>query len=499
MSDTTQARSLDSVPTGVVLATPAGTRVDAAHTLGQPPAQVGVEAIASRPADGDEARVWAVEALPRLRLQARQLAQLLQERQQELDRREARQNAMAAELDGQSRSIHAWLAARQEELEQRDAQLAERERQMAVAASQLSAAEAYQEAARQKAAADVGQREDDVARRATELDRVRMRLERQAAAQQAAQRDLVDRRQRAHDELVCHRQQVDHHRAAALEIVRLAWANLEQRRASLADQEADIERGRAELAVLARRPSTEQKAFARELQQIADRLDARDHNLAEAEQLQIRAAAELAALRLHLEEERTRLEEQARVERRRMAEQERAAIAELSQQRGALRRQHELLNERQAGLERMRAELMDVHGAALETRLAAEETLARLTGSAAPAEVSRAVAESRRRLADHWRLMADGIADQRASLATVRNEVAAQSEKLAAQQQELGRWVERRQEEFDRQQDALDNREEELRNLAKQVHAEQAQWNHGRLMLEQQMRETISQLRESTE
>src|SRR5690242_8677562 len=114
MSDATQSRPVDTEPSGAVVVAPSGTRIDAAHILGSgPPAATGsgpeLAEIAITAADVDSLAA-ASELIPRVRLQGRQLARLLAERQQELDHREAQQNALAAELEAQMRSARAWFA-----------------------------------------------------------------------------------------------------------------------------------------------------------------------------------------------------------------------------------------------------------------------------------------------------------------------------------------------------------------------------------------------------
>src|SRR5689334_22946404 len=107
-------------------------RVDAAHTMGRAaadapdsPAEIGA-AQGAAPPDAE-----ILEALPRLRVQGRQLAQLLQDRQRDLDRREAQQQAFAADVENQLRAARLWVTERQQELADRDAALAAREQDAA--------------------------------------------------------------------------------------------------------------------------------------------------------------------------------------------------------------------------------------------------------------------------------------------------------------------------------------------------------------------------------
>lgn len=501
MPETRQQIPPDAEPLPSVLAAPANVRIDAAHQLGRAPA-VEVEAasvelsaavIARLPAD----ELRTLEALPRIRLQGRQLAQLLQERQSDLDRREAQQQAMAADLENQLRAARLWLGARQQELADREARLVERERQTQEQSSRVAAAESLVDATRQKTEQAMRRCEDDIAARTAALDALARRLEAQAAAQRATQQKFEAERTAAREIGERERQQIDNRRTTALATVRLAHANLEQRRVAIEAEATELERRRAQWIEAARRPSPEQQRHARELTAIAEGLAAREQNLATAEDVQLRAEAELAALREELGVERERLEEQARVDRRRVVEAERATAEALSRERAALARRHEQLNEREASLERLRAELGEIHRQALEARLAAEETLSRLAGAAPPAEIARAVAEARARLADHWRLAAERVAAERTAVTSLRDELAAQALKLTAQKDDLAAWAERRQKEFDAQSTDLSEREDQLRELENAMLAERDQWDRDRLAFEQQLRGAMTRLRDA--
>ncbi len=499
MSESIQIRSTEAKSTGAAI--PAGARVDAAHVLGSgPPAPVTAPpAMADAAPITTAAGVPAVEMLAHLRVQGRQLAQLLQERQQELDRREAQQHAQAAELENQMRSARVWLSARHQELSEREERIAAREREVADAGSRLSAAETYHDAARRDAEAELARRDSELMRGRAELDRWRSRLESQAAAQQAAQREFTDLRQQEHDRLVLARQQFDSHHAASMNLVRQGLAALEQRRLAIEQQATAVERRRNELVELARRPSPEQMRMARATAELADRLAAREEQLAAAEQLQVHAETELMAIRRDLDAEREAWTQEARSERRRLVESQRVAAAEIAEQREALARQRQQLDERQVNLERMRAELTELHQAALESRLVAEETLVELSGKAAPATVVRALAASRERLADHWRLAAGRLADDRAALASTQADLVTQAKKLTLQREDLAAWVERRQAEFGLQARALADREEELYELERTLRIEREAWDRSRLAFEQQLRHAATRLRETTE
>jgi putative ABC transport system permease protein len=506
MSESIQVRTTNVATTSTGAPLPAGARVDAAHVLGSgPPATDALPTVSAAQESTDHAPAAAADALQaaqlmaHMRVQGRQLAQLLHGRQQELDRREALQHAQAAELETQMRAARVWLAARQQELTEREQHVASRERAVTEASSQLSAAEAYHAAAQRELVDDLRRREGDLDRGRAELQRNQARLEGQASLQQSAHRDLTERREQEHNRIVRARQQLDHDRAASLNVVRQGLAALEKRRAVIEQEAATVERRRAELAQIARRPSPEQIRMARASAELADHLATRAEQLATAERLQVAAEAELLAIRRGLEEEREKLAQFARTERQRLVESERKSKAELAAERDQLMLQRQQLDQRQAHLERLRAELAEVHQAALESRLVTEETLVQLAGAAATPDIARSLAETRARVADQWRLAAGRIASERAALSTMTSELAAKSQKLVAERDELSAWVERRQAEFDHRVSLLADREEELHNRERALDREREEWDQARLAFEQQLRNAATQLRESSD
>jgi hypothetical protein len=502
MSDSFQVRASAPDSSGAFVVAPGGTRVDMAHSLGSAPPSTaeGKEPLAPRAlSPGESSAVPGGDLLARLRSQGRQLARLLHERQQDLDRRESQQNAQAAELDGQLRAARLWLTERHQELSEREATFKEQERRLSVRERELNVLAAADEEVRAKEESALHKRSAELTQRQAALDRLNERLERQAEAQQTAQRELESLREQEHNARARARQKLDNDRRASLDTIRQALAHLERRRAAIEIAAEATERRRAQLTSLAQRPSPDQRKRARELTEIAEGLAQREQHLTQAEQLQLRAETELAAVRHALEQERHELAEQARIERRKLVECQRATAAETTAKRELLERRNEQLDQRQASLERMRDELMQLQRESLEARLVAEETLAALTGVAAPAAVASALAKSRERLADHWRLMAGRIADERAALVQLGQAVTAQSKSLAAKKEDLGQWAQRRQQEFDQQAAALAHREEELRELQNHIGQERAEWEQGRLSFEQELRTRMARLRKSAD
>lgn len=500
MSESVQVRAQDSESAGGGSPLLAGARVDAAHVLGTAPREsVVAQTAVSVDVDAALAQRLTQELLPRLRLQGRQLARLLGEREQDLDRREAQQHAQAADLENQLRGARLWLAERQDELAQQAANLSERERSITAAEMRIAAAASHVEDLRRQTEQELGRREEAASQREGELARLAARLDEQAAAQRAAQQRFADERAAQQRQLQFEQQQADASSAEMEDRIRQGLAALERRRRAIENEADAVERRRAALAELAARPSPEQQKIAQELEHIAKRIEERAGRLAAAEQLQQRADCELATLGRELESERERIEQQAQIDRRRLAERERELLTEVEKEREAVHRQAETIDAQRVSLERLREEVTSAHGAALETRLAAEEAYARLAGAAAPATIARTLAETRARIADHYQLVAERIVAERAELARTAEEVATQSRRLSAQKNDLHAWGQRRQQEFDLQAAALAQREEELRQLEVAVRFERWQWNEERLAHEQELRREAACLRNFTD
>ncbi len=474
-------------------------RVDAAHMMGRAADSPEMPAEAGAVPGGVPPDAEILEALPRLRVQGRQLAQLLQDRQRDLDHREAQHQAFAADVENQLRAARLWVTERQQELADRETATVAREQDAADRWSRLSAAEAYLDKSRRELEIEISRREQKLAVLTASLADERARLDRQAETLREAQQTFAAERQRERNAALCEQQQIDSRRGESSAQIRAALNNVERRRQAVEAEAIELERRRAQWAEASRQPSPEQRRHARELAEIASGLAEQEKKLVAAEQLQVRASAELGELRQQLTTEQTRLAEQARVDRRRIAESERAANEQAAQQREVMHRHNEQMAEREASLERLRTEVSGVHREALEARLAAEETLARFAGIAPTAEVAQAIAETRARLADHWRLAADRVAHERAELAALGRDVAHQADRLAEQRNDLAAWAERRQQEFDRLTAKLAEREESLDLEKNELRETREAWDRDRLAFEQQLRRTTAQWREGTQ
>jgi len=474
-----------------------GTRLDTAHAVGDVAPRTGANDTADVAAGLADLAVreldaapgqWLSNAVARMRRQGRQLADLLRARQEDLDYREAQQNARAAELDSQLRAARLWLEERHHDLCQRDGQLQQRERDVADRLSQLSAAEVYLDNTRRAVDADVSRHHDEQSARQAQLDALEQTLALQAAALAAAQQEFHQRRQTEGDALARANQLVIAQRESSLAMARQALAALEARRVAIEQQAEALSRQAIELAERASLPSPEQAQRSSELDEREIALDTRKQAIVEAEDVIARNQAELIKWRDALQQERERLAQQARFDRRRWAEERRAAETDLAQERESLERASRQLDARRQSLDELRAELMGMSREALETRLAAEELVAGLSTSLSAPEIANALADGRARLADYHQLSARRFAEREIELQKLADDLATQSAKLTAQKVELDQWLNRRQREFDEQAVRLAAREDELRQAEIQQRAQQEQFRDQRWVLENEIR-----------
>ena len=161
-------------------------------------------------------------------------------------------------------------------------------------------------------------------------------------------------------------------------------------------------------------------AKLKELQDAAESLELRKQQLDEAEKHLAQSQAEshaifeqLAADRRELLDRTTAAAEQTAVERKRMA-------AELAENRRAVERRAEFVDERWATLKQFRAELEQVHRETLETRLATEELWAKLSTAAPPPVLVQSLGRIRAQLADQYAQANAELAQQRRELESLR-------------------------------------------------------------------------------
>ncbi len=421
------------------------TRVDAAHATrlerGQvgtlpgeahhapvtaPPA-AGVPLESAGPPTADPAGNWETQR-QRLETQAEQLAAFLRQRQQELDRRDARYNAQVAEIENEARAARLWVAERHHELDERREALDERERALAARGAQLAEAEDQARQFADQRQKQLAEREIELDRRARQLDAAAQRTQLQSAALEEAQSSLVQQRERQENQLAAERQRVDARRAASLELVRQLHAGLERRQAAMESEWSRLEQLRGEATQQA-------EADHRQFQHRAAELTQRERAL---DDLSIRLGAEaatLAAAQQQLAVDRARLTaEQVEFQRHQALRREQLE-AEWAEQCSTLDDQQSELAEREAQLNALTQELEQLHRETLEARLATEELWAQIVGDVSPVLWERTLKDVRRRLTARLRAAEEQIRRRQGELAEAEDQARRAVEQLRAERE----------------------------------------------------------------
>ena len=484
---------------------------------------------------------------------AADLAERLQGRLSEVDRREARLNSQEAEFDSRIRNARLWIDQRegelgelQDRLEKWDEELTQRQ---TLASAQLEEADELMQRLK-----ELGEREKQIATREMELElgiteqQTKIdALDFEAAGCRTRQLELDDARQKFEKrqrELDSREAKlyVEHERATherlALDARQKELDARETRvitqEASLADCErrlaemaGELEFKRAELQQM--RTSAEERASAlvaderrlefrqreietalkrferlgivegriAEVQQQADQLAMRSGYLDHAETMLAERQLQLSEQQRELEHDQLAFENQVTRERRSLvAESEAIRIAAEEQTRGLQRREAEL-DKREQALEQVAEQLRATQREALELRLATEETWLQLQGVLAPAALARSVAQVRSRLNEQFQLTSDDLKRRRSDLEAARLEITDQFNELQQQRQELDRWAQNRDRDIENRAAHLVAREQELD--AQQQHYEQQarSWEQQRSEYQLEIQRLLAEIRGS--
>jgi hypothetical protein len=497
-------------------------RVDPAHPVARAEAPVLKPALvgAAVAGDGDAADEFGVaelfaqgvpaEALAR---HATELAEKLQARLEDLDRREAMLHGQEAELDSRIRSARLWLEERESDLDAREEAI----KNDADQAVDLSASSHH--AAKIADALELEERERQLTRQQAELELIQSEmaeklneLDIQAATCQSKQEELTatrrqfEARQRELDsreaELYKHmeqltstevslQQRVENINAADEELAKRQdelrrWelklgeqgSELEFQRAELnrIHQEVELRLNEADererrirfrdqeiktaLARYERLNITEQKMV--ELQQLAAEFDSRSTNLAAAESLLAEQHVQLGERSRELEQQELAFENHVSRQRKLLVKEKDEQTLLLARREQLLDQQEAELDQRRAALEQLQEELRAAQREVLEIRLATEETWLQLQGALAPASLSRSISQLRVRLADHFHVAAEEAVKRRRELEFVRQELAKEHGHLQGQRQDLESWLARREQDLEKRASRLVEREQEL-------------------------------------
>ena len=482
---------------------------------------------------------------------AANLAERLQGRLTEVDRREARLNSQEAEFDSRIRNARLWIDQRegeltelQERLETWEAELTDRQ---TLAAAQLEEAdelmqrlkelsEREKKIAAQELELELGVTEQQTKldaldfetagcrTRQLELDEARQKFEKRQRELDSREAKLyVEHERTSHERLAldarqkeldaretrvitqeasladCERRLAE--TAGELEFKR---AELQQMRASADERAASLVDDERRMEFRQREIETALKRFERlgivegriaEVQQQADQIAMRSGYLDNAEAMLAERQLLLGEKEREIEHDRLAFENQVVRERRALAAEAEASRLASDEQSRSLAHQHAELDKREQALEQVAEQLRATQREALELRLATEETWLQLQGVLAPAALARSVAQVRSRLAEQFQLTSDELKRRRSDLETARLEITDQFNALQQQRQELDRWAHNRDRDIENRASMLVAREQELDAQQRHYQQEGRRWEQERSEYQQEIQRLLAEIR----
>jgi len=465
------------------------TRIDAAHEFAGRPgtaarrtSKLAAIAAQTQPSAAagpgtDSVAGLAEEPSTLLERQAHQLANALDQRVSELDRREALLHAEAAEIEKAARAARLWARERAYELEQSRAEMEDREKELLIRDA--------------KARAQWRQLESEAAaleRRTEKIEAAEERLRHQQAAHRQAVTALDEDRAAHRRAQRRQLQQIDLRRTASLKLVRQLLSGVEQRRQAV---EREIREARRTMHGSGRLNDSS-RPREQWLQHRESQLSEQDAELAAA-------LDRLALEREQLVQERAAFRKQQAQWQQRRDEADRASQIRNARQRDDILRRREQLEQQETVLHRLRDDVAAIHRQTLELRLAAEELWARLTAKVPPAKLVKQLGEVRRRLTDQYRFAVDTIDEKRTDLESLRQNLDATQATFLKQRETLQNWHEQRRAELDQQARQLASDQEALNQREQQLLARESAWLQERTRMEAELRRLRSQQRALSE
>lgn len=524
MSDASNTPS-NSNPSDIQKAGANASRVDAAHAVGpahdlsskksdahvQRVLSIAQQAAATAngPTDDHTATVAGSEQVER---QARELAEQLQRRQNDIDRRAAMLATQEAEIENKVRSARLWFEEQQQELEARQEQL-ERLSQSPRNHDEDSTNTQTQQPpiganAKQTVELEARQRELD-ARQAAIYQQIEEATNARAEVDQKAERvSAREAKLRGREEAVERRLQS---LAEEREAFGVKCRDFDERQSRLDRRGEELESRDAELrsreGQLAFRRQEIETALARfeKLGVTHDRMQAldaqandfaiRSRYLDQAEEQLKEEHCVLAERRQQVEDEQRAAQEQLREDRNALLGEQVAFRDKSAQRTKELDLREGELDSREASLTSLRVELEASQREVLEMRLATEETWAQLTGALSPASLTRSIAQTRSRLADHYEQQLQELCNRREEMERFREELSDQHTQLEHRRSQLNDWLRRREEEVEQQAGRLISREQELDRQQMHYESLESKWRLERDDYRAEIRQLLTQLR----
>ncbi|MDB5339095.1 MAG: hypothetical protein JWN70_4714 [Planctomycetaceae bacterium] len=417
-------------------------------------------------------------------LQARQIAEHLQHRYADLERREQRLNVQLADLDQERRSIRMWATECEAVLHERDAELLQRD----TFVSEREAACLELEHEMQARKASMLEQEHDLQNIQARW-REEWELERQGLKQELDQQSLQLQNEQAHFRLVKEGQlaEIQQERSLLLNRIRFQEEHLQKlrREFEVAQAAFHAERQRTQAMFL----ETDTQLELRRDQLIRYRLQLEERDAALQRQQVLIGKSRRAEVD-GLFQERQRLEEDQRDWQMVRGRQQ----AELERKNEVLQLNAENLDARQSRLEQLRLELEETNRKTMEMRLAVEEACAQLAQAVGPDLARQRIEASQYALSDHYRQARETLVKHRQELEQFHRSVLQQRDEFRSEQQTLAEWIAKRDEELAVRESQF--REEQAVILAREESWQNTRdlWLHEKLEAEAVIRDLLQRL-----
>ena len=417
-------------------------------------------------------------------LQARQIAEHLQFRYADLERREQRLNVQLADLDQERRSIRMWATECEAVLQERDAELLQREDSFA----EREAACLELEHEMQARKASLLEQEHDLQTIQTRW-REEWELERQGLKQEFDQQNLQLQNEQAHFRLVKEGQLADiqQERSLLQNRIRFQEEHLQKLRREFESAQVAFhaERQRTQAEFLA--TDTQLELRRNQLQRYRLQLEERDAAL---QRQQVLIGKARRAEVDDLTRERQRLEADQRDWQMVRGRQH----AELERKNEILQLNAENLDARQSRLEQLRLEMEETNRKTMEMRLAVEEACAQLAQAVGPDLARQRIEASQYALSDHYRQARETLVRHRQELEQFHRSVLQQRDEFRAEQQTLAEWIAKRDDELSVRESQF--REEQAAILAREESWQKTRdlWLHEKLEAEAVIRDLLERL-----
>lgn len=396
-------------------------------------------------------------------LQARQIAEHLQSRYADMQRRELRLNAQLSELDHERRSLRMWLAECEAVQHDRDAEI---ERRDGVCAAR-EAAVLQLEHEMQGRKAQLLEQERDLEHIQTRW-REAWEQERQGLKHELDQQRLQLQNEQAHFELVKEGQLADiqQERSLLQNRSRFQEDHLQKLRRELESAQAAFhhEQQRTKSALTETETRLEQRHV--QLNRFRDLLSERE---AAVQRYQVLVSKTRRAELEDLDRDRQRWESEQRDWQMVQARQQ----TELERRNSILQLNAENLEGRQTRLEQLRLELEETNRKTMEMRVAVEEACAQLAQAVGPELARQRIEASQYALSEHYRHARETLVRHRHELEQFQSSVLQQRDQFRSEQQTLTEWVTRRDE-------ALQQREYQAREEQAAVLSRDQAWQQTR-------------------